>query len=484
LLERLGTGGAGEAFLARSLDPSRNIPVPVVLKRLHRQLVDTENFVRRFLHEAEIAINTDSPHVARVYDVGGAAGTFYMAMEYVPGWTLTTVLTALVDAGRFPAIPLVTRMVSQALIGLSSLHSARDEDGRPLGFIHRDIAPKNIMIGDDGVVRIIDLGLGKSNVQDWRTATGTMLGSVGYMAPEQITGGDVDQRADLYAMGVVLYELLTVHRFIRFGPVMDMVTEALGKKLERPSKLRPDVPPELDDIVERAMAPKARDRFPSAEHFLHALHKASPPQTSIEEIRRFLRALLGRQIVDRRNHVDELLAAPVPKAHIGASDTVILQVRRGVSESFTTTERDVDEDAEPTTAPATFGIDESEAPTFGQDESEVPTYDSEIAETRRGLAAIPQAVTEPSGAVPVSPAIPAPAVTSADEASPLAVAKTIRDLRSRALGLRSTLALNDPRRRPLNEVLAHVALVNPDRPTRDQIASLKELDHRLGEMGI
>lgn len=184
LLERLGSGGAGEAFLARAIDPARNIPVPVVLKRLHRALVDSENFVRRFLHEAEIALNTDTPHVARIYDVGTAEGTFYIAMEYVPGWTLTDVLNALVESKRFPPVPLACRLVTQALLGLDVLHAARDDDGRALQFVHRDIAPKNLMLGDDGIVRIIDLGLGKSRAQDWRTAHGALLGSAGYMAPE------------------------------------------------------------------------------------------------------------------------------------------------------------------------------------------------------------------------------------------------------------------------------------------------------------
>lgn len=469
LLERLGTGGSGEAFLARSLDPARNIPALVVLKRLYRELVDSENFVSRFLHEAEIAINTDSPHVAQVFDVGAAEGTFYIAMEHVPGWTMTALLTTLVERAYFPPVGLVTRMISQALIGLEALHSAKGEDGRPLGFVHRDIAPKNLMVGDDGVLRIIDLGLGKSNVQNWRTATGAMLGSAGYMAPEQVAGDEVDARADLYAIGVVLYELLTVRRWIPFGPVLDMIQRALVKRWKPPSQIRGDIPPALDEVLRRAMAGPPEERFASAEQFIQALHRAAPPHTSIEEIQRFVHALFGDEVSRQRARIARLLQIPVPRLPSSA-ETVILKARRGVSKIL---------DDELSTTPGTEGLqtdpeDLSEVPTFGleDDDSEAPTFDSDMldSDTRPDLQAIPPGDTEPTG-VP----------TVRDAPSPIA-APTAGDLKHRALSLRERLAPSDPRHPALDELLAHLALVRPERGDPDDVARLVSLHERLAAL--
>lgn len=463
LLERLGSGGAGEAFLARPLDRARNVPSPIVLKRLHRQLVHTENFVSRFLHEAEMAINTDSPHVARVYDVGAAEGTFFIAIEHVPGWTMTTLLTTLVEEVLFPPIEVATRIISQALIGLTALHSATDDAGRPLGFVHRDIAPKNLMAGDDGVVRIIDLGLGKSNIQDWQTATGAMLGSVGYMAPEQVAGTEVDARADLYAIGVVLYELLTVRRWIPFGPVLDMVQRSLVKDWEPPSRFRPDVSPALDEVLRRAMAGPPHERFASAEHFLEALHRASPPRARIEDVRRFLHRVFGEKVMAERAKIARLLQIPLPDSPSSA-DTVILKARRGVSKTL---------EEEPTTAPSREGLltepeDPSEVPTFGldEDDSEVPTYDSEFADDTAGLEAIPPGDTEPAGLVTVR-----------DERSPLATPSP-EELRERALALRARLHPADSRHGPLDEVLAYLALAGPE-PNAADLDRLASLSRRL-----
>ena len=220
LLARLGKGGAGSAYLARHRDEVHGAPVdarPLVVKILHPRLTERPEFIKRFRHEADVAVRVSSPHVVRVLDAGRVGEQPYIAMDYIRGWTLSRLNSRMAETDVRMALSLALELTLQSLQGLVALHEATDRAGRPLETVHRDLAPKNIMVGDDGRVRLIDLGLGKSRAQDWKTGTGTVMGSPGYMAPEQVTGDPVDQRTDLYAVGVVLHELLTGQRYVKPG---------------------------------------------------------------------------------------------------------------------------------------------------------------------------------------------------------------------------------------------------------------------------
>ncbi|MBK6685054.1 MAG: serine/threonine protein kinase [Deltaproteobacteria bacterium] len=306
LLARLGQGGAGTAYLARPLDDAAGIPTPVVVKSLHEKLQDNDEYVRRFRHEAELAVRVDSNLVARVFDVGAINGTLYIALEYVPGWTLGRVLAAAVNAKRPVPLPIVRALTTGTLRGLSALHTATDKKGRALDIVHRDISPKNVMVGDDGEVRLIDLGLGKSNAQDWKTAAGRVMGSPGYMAKEQLIGEAVDRRADLYAVGVMLHELLTGDRYLKPDSSLNMLRASLEKTFVAPSQVRPEVSPALDKVVERAMAKEADDRYPTAEAFIRAL-AGVVPEASAQAVAAFVDGLLGSDKRARLQEVERLL---------------------------------------------------------------------------------------------------------------------------------------------------------------------------------
>src|SRR5262245_54588678 len=175
LLKSLGTGGGGDVFLAKPRNPARGIPPAVVIKRLHGSLAQESDFVRRFRHEAEIAVTVTSQHLVKCYDAGVVGEMFYIAMEYVAGWTLQRLIKELQGAQRPASLSSVRDIIGGALKGLEALHDARDPaSGELLSIVHRDIAPKNIMVGEDGVTRLIDLGIGKSSLQDWRTGTGVI----------------------------------------------------------------------------------------------------------------------------------------------------------------------------------------------------------------------------------------------------------------------------------------------------------------------
>lgn len=310
LLERLGRGATGEVHLARRLDASKELS-PVVIKTLHAELTRDEQFVKRFRHEAALAVRVRSPYVATVFAAGAVGEALYIAMEYVEGTPLSRLMFDL-HANRPAPLEAAAGLVATALQGLETLHSATDDRRRPLGIVHRDISPKNLIAGVDGRVRLIDLGLGKSAVQDWKTRTGVVMGSVGYMAPEQIRAEMVDHRADLYAIGIVLFELLTGRAYIPRGPLPAMIAASIAPPFVPPSSIRPEIPRALDDIVRRAIALPPADRYSSAGDFLHALHRAVP--TDASPSREFLRALCGDEIEDRRSRIEQLLTTPIHPA--------------------------------------------------------------------------------------------------------------------------------------------------------------------------
>ena len=315
LLARLGRGGSGAAYIARHRDELHRASVqavPIVVKCLHLRLARHDEFTKRFRHEAEVAIRVSSPHVVRVLDAGRVGEQPYIAMDYVRGWTLSRINACMAETEVRMAVPLALELILQSLQGLVALHEATDSTGQPLETVHRDLAPKNLMVGDEGRVRLIDLGLGKSRVQDWKTDTGTVMGSPGYMAPEQLAGRSVDQRTDLYALGVVLHELLTGERYVPHGPPIDMLRTAMNRKYAPPSAVRRDVPPAVDAIVERAMRKKPDDRYPTARAFIDDVQAELPRRPGSAAVQRLVEELLGQQRRARDEEIERLLGLSDP----------------------------------------------------------------------------------------------------------------------------------------------------------------------------
>ncbi len=323
LLKSLGSGATGDVLLARPLEHDSNLPTPVVVKRMHRSLVSQPEQHARFHHEARIALALSTPHVPKIHIVGEAEGTSFIAMDFVAGWTLSRVIRGRKEHQQPVAVEALVDVVRGILNGLIALHEAIDPaTGNPLDALHRDLAPKNIMLGEDGVTRLIDLGLGKSTVQDWQTMTGVIMGTPGYMAPEQVYASEVDLRADLYTVGVVLWELLSQESYIPRGPIHQMLREQAQAPYRRlPS--RPGVPPALDDVLSQAMALAPADRFDSARAFLYALETAT---TGLRRSRGPVAELVTPTMWDElAADQDELLgltqAIPVPIVPSSAGDS-------------------------------------------------------------------------------------------------------------------------------------------------------------------
>jgi serine/threonine-protein kinase len=265
LERRLAAGGMAEVFLARQSGPEGFEKVCVV-KRMLPHLNDDQTFVGMFLDEARLAARLTHPNIAQIFDFGHDEedDAYYLAMEYVPGANLHRVIDD--HSRRFAPIPLgpAVKMVALACAGLDFAHSATDDSGAPLHIIHRDVSPHNIMLSKTGDIKLIDFGIAKANVGNQATKAGTLKGKYAYMAPEQIRGQPLDQRTDIYAMGLVLYELLAGRPAIVGDSEATLMGAAARRDFAPIHTLRPEVPQKVRDVLERATALNLSDRYGSA----------------------------------------------------------------------------------------------------------------------------------------------------------------------------------------------------------------------------
>lgn len=317
LLKRIGLGATGDVHIARVLDPGGpEWPSVVVVKRMHADLVDQERSRQRFAHEARLALKIDSAHVARVYDAGLVERTPYIAMEYVAGWTLARLFEELEKADIRMTFQAAAEIGLDVLAGLAAIHTAADADGRPLLAIHRDLSPRNIVLGEDAHARIIDLGLGRSVMQQWRTAPGVVMGSPGYMAPEQVFGEPTDQRTDVYLAGMILWELATQEPYVKTAAGANRVLACAQPDFRAPSDVRPDLPAALDGILATALEHDPAKRFPDARAFERALLRIAGERKSPGAAWFVAGQLLWEELAASKSEVTDLGRLDPPRTTI------------------------------------------------------------------------------------------------------------------------------------------------------------------------
>jgi serine/threonine protein kinase len=271
LLKKLATGGMAEVWLARK-DGIEGFQRLLVIKRILPHLAEDPEFVQMFLNEAKIAARFNHPNIAQIYDLGEVKGTYFIAMEFVHGEDLGRVMRKAWSSGQWIARPLAIRIIASACEGLHYAHAKTDEEGRPLRVVHRDISPQNILISFDGSVKVVDFGIAKAADQASMTKSGAIKGKFAYMSPEQAAGKPLDQRSDIYALGLVLYELLTGVRPLKRESELATLQAALEGAIDPPSQVA-EVPAELDAVVMKALAKAADDRYRDARQFQMALEE-------------------------------------------------------------------------------------------------------------------------------------------------------------------------------------------------------------------
>jgi serine/threonine-protein kinase len=283
---KLASGGMADIFVAqRSGDEEI-----CVIKQLHAHLSKDPIVGNRFYREARVASALDHPNIARLTDAGREGGLFYLAMEFIAGQDIETMMFRLMEQRKMLPPALSVSATLKVLEGLHHAHEFREpESNKHLEIVHRDLSPRNVMITYTGKVKIIDFGLARTNLGDFRTAPGMVLGTLRYMSPEQAVAEPVDRRSDIYTWSVVLYEMLSGRPLV-MGANAHEVLHAVVTQMPKPlSALNPYLPKALDRVLEKGLAKDRRDRFETAHEFKEALQQAAEGlRANEEQIGRFV----------------------------------------------------------------------------------------------------------------------------------------------------------------------------------------------------
>jgi eukaryotic-like serine/threonine-protein kinase len=267
LQQRIAVGGMAEIWLGiRPEAPRRRMAV----KRLLPTLADDRAFVTMFLDEARIGAQLDHPGIVPVQDLGRVGAGYYMAMEYVAGVDLRSLLARCRQLARPLPVALSCWIAARAAEALDHAHRGHGHDGRPLLVVHRDLSPANVLLGFDGRVRIIDFGVASAAFRVHREGT-ALRGKFGYLSPEQVRGLPADRRADVFSLGTVLHEMLAGERLFRGPSDLAVLERVRAAEVAPPSRHHPAVPPALDALVLRALAREPAERFPWASALAEAL---------------------------------------------------------------------------------------------------------------------------------------------------------------------------------------------------------------------
>lgn len=265
LLAQLGRGGMAEVFLARRRGPHA-IEHLVVVKRLRDEVRGTPAVAAMFAWEAWISARLCHPNVVKFYDFVSHRGREHLVLEHVRGADLATIVRALGSSGRTFPLRAVVEIGIAAARALEHAHGLEDDDGRHIGLVHRDVSPQNILVSVDGEIKLIDFGVAKTTSAHVprETTPGLVKGKMGYIAPEHLRGQTLDARGDLYALGVVLFEMATGQRLHRHGADAEMIRATLEAEIPPLTSLRPECPAALEAVLRRALAQDPCDRFESA----------------------------------------------------------------------------------------------------------------------------------------------------------------------------------------------------------------------------
>jgi serine/threonine-protein kinase len=275
LRHEIASGGMAVVHLGRLVGPA-GFSRTVAIKRLHPHLARNPEFVAMFLDEARLAARIRHPNVVSTLDVVATEGELFVVMEYVPGDSLARLLHAAADRNERTPLPVAASIMVNVLHGLHAAHEACDEQGRPLGLVHRDVSPHNVLVGTDGLAHLIDFGVAKAAGRAQVTREGQLKGKLAYMAPEQLKGNRVDRRADVFGASVVFWEMLTGQRLFDGADEGEIYGKVLRGDVRRPSKVVPGPDRKTDAIVLRGLARNPGRRYESARTMALAIEAALP----------------------------------------------------------------------------------------------------------------------------------------------------------------------------------------------------------------
>jgi serine/threonine-protein kinase len=327
LLATIATGGMASVILARQRGPAGFEKV-VVIKVVHPHLAKEQAVIDMLLDEARVAAQITHANVVHTYELGEAHGTFYIVMEYLAGESLNRVLRLATRGPQGLTPTLAARIVADAAAGLHAAHELTDVRGKSLGLVHRDVSPGNILVLYNGGVKVLDFGIAKAEGRVTSTQDGQLKGKYSYMSPEQIQNEPLDRRSDVFSLGVVLWETLAQRPLFKADSVGGTLMQVLNAPRLPPSRHRPDVPPGLDHVALRALAPDPRERFQTAAELRQAIEDVIwQARCGEPEIKAFMWRWFGERMEQRQ----ALLARASRASNLTSDDFEVLAELQDIS---------------------------------------------------------------------------------------------------------------------------------------------------------
>ena len=290
LMEHIATGGMAEVYKARMMG-MEGFQKTVAIKRILPHLTDNDEFVTMFVDEAKLAAQLNHNNIIHIYDLGKIDRSYYIAMEYIEGRDLRSILQECRDRGQHMPQGMALYIATLLASALDYAHRRRDFENRDLGLVHRDVSPQNVLFSSEGDIKLCDFGIAKAASKASHTRAGALKGKLQYMSPEQAWGKDIDHRSDIFSLGLVLYEMLTLEKVFAGESELSILEQVRNPQVEAPSALNPEVPAEVDAIVLRALEADREARYQSARDLQRDLEKVTRQQgwsCSVADVARFL----------------------------------------------------------------------------------------------------------------------------------------------------------------------------------------------------
>jgi len=314
LLAELASGGMATVFLAR-IGGVGGFQRFVAIKRLHPHLAREQEFIDMFVDEARLAAGIHHPNVVPILDIGASADGYFLVMEYIEGDTLARLLARAAAQGERLPLPIALRILLDTLAGLHAAHELRDEQNELLGLVHRDVSPQNILVGMDGTARITDFGVAHASSRLSTTRGGQLKGKLAYMAPEQARGQRIDRRADVFAVGTVLWEVLAGRRLFKADGDAETLNRVLFEPIPRVREAEPSIPAALDLVTAKALERDPDQRYASCAELADALERAARAtrlMAGARDVAEYVRTVMGQEVEQQREAVRSWLASSEP----------------------------------------------------------------------------------------------------------------------------------------------------------------------------
>lgn len=351
IVRHIGGGGMAQIYLAKTTGLA-GFEKFLALKVINREYATEPRFIQMLINEAKIAVDLAHVNIAQVFDLSECNGIYYIAMEYVDGLDVLELVNGLHSMERHVPVEAVVYIGRQICSGLHYAHTRKDKTGTALNIVHRDISPQNIIVSRAGEVKVVDFGIAKAAGVRTRTQAGVIKGKVNYMAPEQVLGKQADARTDIFAAGIVVWEMLTSQMVYSGDNVEELAAKVRKANIAPPSSVRPEVPAELDEIVLRALHPNQKERYQTAHEFQVEVTKflsTTFPEYSSSNLAQLIEGVLGEKpttdigqelahvlshedrledehsvIFKRRNHAELLVKLPQgDQSHTVTTDVTI-----------------------------------------------------------------------------------------------------------------------------------------------------------------